>query len=307
MSLFKTFHYESSNGDLDLSYIEKNNQYFINGDNGDIYNEENDESLIYKNSISSLNQNHEDFMLSLGNLFGNIISSPIYPEEKFILETLTKGIDTNNLKNKLYKFRTILLKKRGRKPEKSSQKSHDSSSDDNCLLKIQNHFFNFIINLTNEVLKKENIKEDFKPVDYKIKSNVNHDFFCKLKKYAIKNILEMDISPKYKSKRNDSNRKTLNKIYNYSHWLNDFFNINYLELFSEYHNNEKPLLKFVFKEKEIELCETESFYYLLNNKNNKAKKIEKALSNIAKRFFIDDISTFNKKLFQTKETIDLEE
>ena len=90
MSLFKTFHYESSNGDLDLSYIEKNNQYFINGDNGDIYNEENDESLIYKNSISSLNQNHEDFMLSLGNLFGNIISSPIYPEEKFILETLTK-------------------------------------------------------------------------------------------------------------------------------------------------------------------------------------------------------------------------
>jgi hypothetical protein len=299
MSLFKTFHYESSNGDWDLSYIEKNNQNFINGNNGDNYNEENDDSLIYKNSISSLNQNHEDFMLSLGNLFGNIISSPIYPEEKFILETLTKGIDTNNLKNKLNKFKTILLKKRGRKPEKSSQKSHDSSSDDNCLLKIQNHFFNFIINLTNEVLKKENIKEDFKPVDYKIKSNVNHDFFCKLKKYCIKNILEMDISPKFRSKSNDSNRETLNKIYNYSHWLNDFFNINYLELFSEYHNNEKPLLKFVFKGKEIELSKAKSFYYLLN----KNKKNAKDLCNIVKRFFINGNSTLNKILFNSRKEV----
>jgi hypothetical protein len=299
MSLFKTFHYESSNGDLDLSYIEKNNQNFINGNNGDNYNEENDDSLIYKNSISSLNQNHGDFILSLGNLFENIISSTIYPEEKFIFETLTKGIDTNNLKNKLNKFKTILLKKRGRKPEKSSQKSHDSSSDDNCLLKIQNHFFNFIINLTNEVLKKENIKEDFKPVDYKIKSNVNHDFFCKLKKYCIKNILEMDISPKFRSKSNDSNRETLNKIYNYSHWLNDFFNINYLELFSEYHNNEKPLLKFTFKGKEIGLSKAESFYYLLN----KDKKNEKDLSNIAKRFFINSNSTFNKIVFKSMKEV----
>ena len=216
-------------------------------------------------------------------------------------ELLEEPPSNNNLINISIRFSTISNKKRGRNPEKSSQKSHDSSSDDNCLLKIQNHFFNFIINLTNEVLKKENIKEDFKPVDYKIKSNVNHDFFCKLKKYAIKNILEMDISPKYKSKRNDSNRKTLNKIYNYSHWLNDFFNINYLELFSEYHNNEKPKLKFYFKGKEIELSKAKSFYYLIN----KDKKIAKDLSNIAKRFFIDDNSTLNKILFQTKDIIDL--
>ena len=210
-------------------------------------------------------------------------------------EILSEQSSNNNLINISIRFSTISNKKRGRKTEKSSQKSHDSSSDDNCLLKIQNHFFNFIINLTNEVLKKENIKEDFKPVDYKIKSNVNHDFFCKLKKCAIKNILEMDISPKFKSKSNDSNRRTLNKIYNYSHWLNDFFNINYLELFSEYHNNEKPLLKFAFKGKEIGLSKAESFYYLLN----KDKKNGKDLSNIAKRFFINSNSTFNKILFKS--------
>ena len=66
--------------------------------------------------------------------------------------------------------------------------------------------------MTNEVLKKINIKEDFKPIDYKIKSNVNHDFFCELKKKSIKNILEMKISPKYKSKSKDINMELLNKI-----------------------------------------------------------------------------------------------
>ena len=295
MSLFTTSHYQSSSEDLELSNIENNIQSF----NNYICNEGNDDSLIYKNSIVSLNQNQEELKLNLSNLFENIIPSSRYPEETFILEGLTKRTDKNNIKNELNKFRIILLKKRGRKPEKSSKKSHGSSSDDNCLLKIQNHFFNFIINLTNEVLKKENIKEDFKPVDYKIKSNVNHDFFCKLKEYSIKNILEMDISPKFRSKSNDLNRETLNKIYNYSNWLNDFFSINYFDLFAEYHNNEKPLLQFTFKGKEIELSKAKSFYYLLN----KDKKNAKNLCNIVKRFFINSNSTFNKILFKSRKEV----
>jgi len=145
---------------------------------------------------------------------------------------------------------------------------------------MQTHFFKFIINLENEVLIKENIKENFKNIDYKIKSNVNHDFFCELKKMSIKDILEMDISPKLRKKSKDLNKEALNKIYNYSNWLKDCFNIKYLDLFSDNHNNEKSLLKFVFKGKEIELTKTKSFYYLINNKNNKDKNIAKDLSNI---------------------------
>jgi len=145
---------------------------------------------------------------------------------------------------------------------------------------MQNHFFKFIINLENEVLIKENIKENFKNIDYKIKSNVNHDFFCEIKKMSIKDILEMDISPKLRKKSKDLNKEALNKIYNYSNWLKDCFNIKYLDLFSDNHNNEKSLLKFVFKGKEIELTKTKSFYYLINNKNNKDKNIAKDLSNI---------------------------
>ena len=262
-------------------------------------NEEKDYSLISYDNTFFPNLNNENSENNLNNSFESVLDINWQNKEKI------KRLNNNNLKNESQKFRTT--KKRGRKTKKLSQKFHDSSSVDNCLLKIQNNFFNFIIKLTNEVLNKENIKEEFIPVDYKIKRNVTHKFFCELKKKTIKNILEMDNSPKYKSKKYDFNKKTLNKIYNYSNWLNDYFNINYLELFFKYHNNEKPLIKFFFKGKEIELTKTKSFYYLLNNKNNKGKKIEKDLSNIAKRFFIDDNLTFNKILFKPKKIIDLKE
>ena len=265
------------------------------------HHENNEEKSYSPNSNDNIfppNQNKEESEKNLKNTFENI--SGKNSQNK----ALTKRPSNNNLKNENKKFK--ITQKRGRKPQKLSKKSHDSSSEDNCLLKIQNNFFNFIIKLTNEVLNKENIKGNFILVDYKIKRKVTHDFFCELAKMSIKNILEMDNSPKYKSKTKEFNKITLNKIYNCSNWLNDFFNINYLELFSIYHNNEKPLRIFVFKGKEIELSKTKSFYYLLNNKNNKGKKIEKNLSNIAKRFFLDN-STFNKISFKTKKTIDLKE
>ena len=266
-------------------------------------NEEEEKSYSpnYNDNIFPPNQNKKEFGKNLKKSFENI--SGKNSQNK----ALTKRPSNNNLKNENKKF--ITLKKRGRKAKKLSKKSHDSSSDDNCLLKIQNNFFNFIIKLTNEVLNNENIKERFILVDYKVKRKVTHDFFCELKEKSINNILEMDNSPKYKSKSRDFNKKTLNKIYNYSNisdWLKDFFNINYLELFTVYHNNEKLLSKFIFKGKEIELSKAKSFYYLLNNKNNKGKKIEKDLSNIAKRFFLDN-STFNKISFKIKKTIDLKE
>ena len=261
----------------------------------------NDDSLNSKDNVLPPSPKNEESKNNLNNLFKN--NTDISSHNELIIE-----IESNN--NQINESKIFIItspQKRGRKSKKSNQKSHDSSSDDNCLLKIQNHFFNFIINLANEALQKENIIRRFILIDYKIKRNVNHDFFCKLKTYSIKKILEMDTSSKYRSKSNDFNRETINEIYDYSNWLNDFFNINYLDLFFEYHNKGKPLLNFEFKGKKIELSKAKSFYYLLNNRNNKGKKIEKDLSNIAKRFFIDDNSTLNKILFQTKETIDLKE
>ena len=290
--------------DLDLSFTENNIQSDISHILDDNNNNEEITNSLY--SIDNILNSVQDIGESK-----DILPFFSYSEKMrlFRFRKLTKSIEKKILKHEsnLFSITQPEKKRKGRKPGKLSQKYHDSSSDDNCLLKIQNNFFNFIINLTNEVLIKENIKIDFKLVDYNIKRNVNHDFFCKLKKMSIKNILEMDISSKYRSKNKDYNREVLNKIYNYSNWLNDFFNINYLDLFYKYHNNEKPLLNFNFKGKEIELSKAKSFYYLLNNSNNKGKKIAKDLSNIAKRFFIDGNSILNKILFETKETIDLKE
>ena len=269
----------------------------------DNYIKKNDNNLNSKNNNLPLNL----FLNELSELFlDSPFFNPYIPiQNKILIEA------SNN--NQINETRFIIAspkkkEKRGRKTNRSSQKSHDSSSDDNCLLKLQIHFFNFIIKLANEVLQNNNIKEKFILVDYKIKKQVNHNFFCELKNHSIEDILKMDTSSKYRNKSKDFNRETLNKINKYSNILNDFLNINYLELFSEYYyNNEKPLLKFVYNGKEIKLFKAQSFYYLLNNENNKGKKIEKDLSNIAKRFFIDDNSTFSRTLFQTKKTIELKE
>jgi hypothetical protein len=277
--------------------IEEFLEYLVNISSHHADNEEKAYNPNSNDKIFPPNPNKEESENNLKNTFENI--SDINSQNKALPSN-------NNQKNENKKF--ITSKKRGRKAIKLSKKCHDSSSDDNCLLKIQNNFFNFIIKLTNEVLNKEKIKEKFILVDYKIKRKVSHDFFCELKNKSIKNILEMGNSPKYKSKAKDFNKTTLNKICNYysNDYLKDFFNLNYLELFSVYHNNEKPLRIFVFKGKEIELSKTKSFYYLLNNKNNKGKKIEKDLSNIAKRFFLDN-STFNNISFKTKKINDLKE
>lgn len=295
ISLDMTFPLESFNEDLDLSFIENNIQSNTPCTlDEDFYNEENINSNIFsKDSFSHSIKSLEEFRYNPFNI--------IDPNGNMTFNTLTETTKKNSLENKSNIFKTISFKqkKRGRRTEKINQKSHDSSSDDNCLRKIQNHFFNFIINLVNDVLTKENIKENFKPVDYKIKRNIRHDFFCELKTKSIKDILEMNITPKFKREK-DINKKTINKIYNNTNWLNDFFNIKYLKLFSEYYNNEKPLLKFIFNEKEIEIKEAESFYFLINNKNNKIKKIEENLSNIAKRYFIDDNSSLNKIFFKPK-------
>ena len=285
-----TSQFDSFNDELYLSFTENNihsNESYI-GNN----DEENTNSLNSKDNILNLIEYIEEFK--------DILPSLKDKEEK--PRELTKSTEKKLLKHKsnLFNITQPEKKRNGRKPTKISQKYHDNSSIDNCLLKIQNNFFNFIINLTNEVIIKKNIKKDFKFVDYKIKRNVNYDFFCSLKKMSIKNILEMDISPKYRNKSKNFNREILKEIYNYSN-LKDFFNINYLDLFYEYHNNEKPLLNFNFKGEKIELSKAKSFYYLLNNKNNKGKKIAKDLSDIAKRVFIDGNSTLNKIIFETKD------
>jgi len=92
------------------------NDILCNIDSFDNYNEENDDSLISRNSIFSLYPNTEESENNIDNSF-NII-----PCISFKNEVLSDKTNRNNVNNKSKKFSIYSSKKRGRKIKNSSQK-----------------------------------------------------------------------------------------------------------------------------------------------------------------------------------------
>ena len=95
----------------------------------------------------------------------------------------------------------------------------------------------------------------------------------------------MDISTKYKKYENSHNKDLLEKIENSSSNLSELFEMNYLELFSYYYNERKPLKEIVYKNKVINLSKNvkcKSFSYLLE----KNKNLRKNLIDTAEREYI---------------------
>ena len=123
-----------------------------------------------------------------------------------------------------------------------------------------------IINFSNDALKAENNSNryTFKQIDTRIKETINYKQICKLRKSSIGDILQNDLSDKYKAYDKSENRKLFRKVVSSSEWLGELFKMNYLELFKYYYNKKEPLTKKMFKGKEIILSsKTKSFYYLL--------------------------------------------
>ena len=123
-----------------------------------------------------------------------------------------------------------------------------------------------IINFSNDALKAENNSNryTFKQIDTRIKTTINSKQICKLRESSIGDILQNDLSDKYKTYDKSENRKLFRKVVSSSEWLGELFKMNYLELFKYYYNKKEPLTKKMFKGKEIILSsKTKSFYYLL--------------------------------------------
>jgi hypothetical protein len=142
---------------------------------------------------------------------------------------------------------------------------HGKNDFDNLQRKIQVHFQKFLINFCNDALVTEDrdFTFFFKQINYKSKMVVNFKHISKLKQSSIKDILlEEKISPKFSTYKNDENKKLFSNKKN--SWMNKLFQMNYLKLFNLYYNNEKPLDKITFENKEIILSKkTKSFYDLL--------------------------------------------
>ena len=165
-------------------------------------------------------------------------------------------------------FKIINQKKRGRESKNQRKAEHLSSNFDNLQTKIQVNFLTFIVNLSNDVLKAEFGKKtsyNFKQIDYKLKKVISHKNVQKLKNMTIKELLKMKISPKNKKCTSFNNNQILNDVCKESQFVDNFFDMKYLEVFSKfYYSEDKVINKIEFEGKQIILStKTRSFYKLL--------------------------------------------
>ena len=161
--------------------------------------------------------------------------------------------------------------------------------DDNMIGRIQNHFLIFLINFCNDALKTEykHSLYHFFHINYTHRACSRRNYFSKFTKSKIKDILNFEISSKYRIYDKSENKKLLEKIIPSSEWLNHLFEMNYLDLFKSYYNKEKPLNKIYFENKLIVFSpNTKSFYFLLEKYKDKDWKQD--IIDIAKRYYLNE-------------------
>lgn len=197
-------------------------------------------------------------------------------------------------------FKIEKNKKRGRKSRKK-KKFHLKSDFDNVLTKIQIHFLNFLINISNDVLKATLTENNlhFKHINYNFKKKITYEHIKYLKTIPIKVLLEKDISGKYRKYSKDFNSKILQQVIPSSKWLEEFFNMKYLSLFRIYYNNCKPLKQINFNGKNINLSlNTKSFFNLL--KKNRIKLMRAKIISTAQDAYFDGYKNMDAKFHVIK-------
>ena len=244
--------------------------------------------MIFENSPSTLSEVNfikDNFPFNSSTDNDNISLSEI-PGISYILSPLNGKISSS--KNKPL-FIIGKKTKRGRKIYnnnfKTQRKTHTSNFLDNILCKLQIHFLNFLVNFSNDAIRtafykeKKNRKDKeslkLKKIEHEIKRDIKADTLINLMKNPISYILKKKISNKYwKLSRNPNyNEQIYNRLIKTSEWLNNLFNMNYLELFEKYYNQCKPLDRIYFEGRTIIFSkDTKSFYSLYNELNIEMKE-----------------------------------
>ena len=207
--------------------------------------------------------------------------------------------DTDSVVNVRNNF-LVRKKTSGRTRKKKSEKvPHGNKSFDNIERKIQVHFLNFVISFSNDALRYyfKNSSFSFKKMNQKEKIKVNFNNVSKLKKSKIKDLLNSEISVKFKNFDKNENKKLLSQLK--ETWLDKLFDMNYLDLFKYYYNNKESRLDtIIFEKKKIPLTEgTKSFYELLEDN----KEIKENIVEVAKIIYFceheNDGTLFSTKTF----------
>ena len=241
------------------------------------------------------------------NLSPKLIDNKIYFSLQESNNTTDKFLNKSEIENFINKGEELKpkslfqIKRKGRKKIGISDKIHSNSAFDNLQTKIQVHFISFIINISNDVLISEfgkNTSYKFKDISYKVKKQVNYKVCGKYKNSTIKDMIQKEISLKYK-KNNKDNTEILNEVCLKSDWLDEFFNQNYLKFFTFYYNEGRPLGKIHFKGKDIILSSKTKTFYDLIGKNKKLKM--ELIETVKRVYFYGYDNPFNKFLSKRNE------
>ena len=265
---------------------------------GSSYNDSDSNDFILDSFGSGLNEeiknNTIDFYQNstLNSTPINIISTH---------EPILQSKQNKERKSKIFKI--TRKKNRGKIksqiPNKKNREKHDKYEIGNVLIKIQVHCFKFLINFINDLIKhafqknNHNIKK-FKQVSYAIKKNINRENIKELKATQIKVILQKEISLKGQNDKNYNKNiyDKINKLIENDstlNWINDIFEMNYLEFLKKFYidNNEKDIT--ISKE-------TKSFNDLLE-KNKNDNKMKENLKRVGKNIYFKEDGRNSPQVF----------
>ena len=285
--------------------------FYTESNSNDEYNNIDLDSNLIR-SHNYINPNEECIFDPFSELPNNQINAEdnLYEEESFPNNNSDRdNPDASNRHSVL--FVTTGKAKRGRQVIENDRPQHLPTDSDNLQKKIQVHFFTFIINLSNDAIKAvlgSKTPYNFKQIAHKIKILISYDNVNILNKSAIKDIIKMEISPKYKKNTYFINNETiLNAVCLLSKVLKDFFDINYLEFFNDYYFNEKKETnKVIFEGNEIPFSKgTKNFYHLLK----KFENYKTLLIDSVKRVYFNGYNSLikNKSFVIFKKDIELNE
>ena len=117
--------------------------------------------------------------------------------------------------------------KRGRKTENCPEIKHDKMSADNIIKKIKTKLFEYIVKFFNLLLKKMKLINELVKIDYKYIDNLRCKNEFRIFNSTLKDILSLDISPKFKYKSKEYNKKVIEGIIENKIILNEKNDFNY--------------------------------------------------------------------------------
>ena len=293
--------YISLNTNNEKEDLKSNEQLLSFGNN--LFSNEYENEKDIQNQNEGINiMNYFDDNYNISKIEDIIPFNKYFIEDKSLINYDNQQ-ESNLIKTMKKKETTKLRKKRKsiKEVKEIIIKKHTALDDDNILRKVQVQFISFIIHYSNDVIsflvKGFEKKPSFQDVDYELKKVVNHKNVESLKKKAIGEIIQFNITSKFKKKEKNENEKTLKILLKKCPSLEEYFKTNYLDLFIKYYNNENDI--FEVDGKRIPLSEKtkkKTFSSLIKKKKN--NNLKERIKYVCINYLINSYKKMNKPKFQ---------